>query len=187
MIPLYINRVGKLSGAKIVMQIGTSADDGYWAPGGTTFDISDKNFFGRGGGGAIWSSFLRWTGVNIPAGATLKSAIVSLYISTLVGSPAGIKLYFNDTATPTAPTTVATANAKVKTTAYANCNPAAKNVWMDIDVLAIIDELLKSYSSYSSGAMMAIIVGAGSSDSNYTGCDGYDTNPATASKLTIRW
>lgn len=182
---MIIKRIGG-GYRNIYKQVSISANDGYWGSA-DTFDATYDNYFGRGASSVLFNMFARFTGIFIPPGAEILTATLSLYVVTKWGTPASNLLYFNDAAAPTAPTDATTANAKVKTTASYNCNPTTSGVWSVYDIKNIINELLTSYTSYSDGAMMAIIVGAGSSDNNYVRIGGFDVDSSLSPKLKITY
>lgn len=182
---MIINRIGSLGQRGTVdVQVGASADDGHWD---TSVFGSNYEHLLFGKGIANINFFARWTGINIPADAIIIDATVYLYVEQVDGTVSGSYLYFNDAAAPTAPTTVSTANGKTKTTENVACNPSGTDTWEMYDVKAIIEELLASYTSYSSGAMMAIGIGAGS-NSNYATLHSYDhVGTQNAPRLVINW
>ena len=163
-------------------QVGATANDGCWYS--TVFDGANA---GIGYNTVAINSFARWTGITIPSGATIDVAYVSSYYGIKTGTPSGCKIYFDDSGTPTAPTTAATANAKTKTTAYIDQNPPTGGTWNNTDsIITIIKELVASYGPYSSGAMQMLWIGGGSG-SNYTQVYDYSNDASKAMKLHIEY
>jgi hypothetical protein len=165
------------------VQVGATANDGLWASSAfasTGVEVGYNVF-------AI-NAFARWTGITIPDGATIDSAYISSYYNAKVGTGAtGCKIYFNDDAAPTAPTSAATANAKVKTTAYIDQNPPTSGTWNNTgSIVSIIQELMASYSYSAGGAMMMLWFG-GTSGSSYTDMYDYGSNSSYAMKLHISY
>jgi len=183
---MFINRVGKSIKGVVDVQVGASANDGYW-DAAASFDATYDNMFLGKTGSSFINFFAMWTGINIPAGAKIIDATVYLYLSSCVGTPSGNLLYMNDAATPTAPTTASGANGKAKTTASVACNPSGAAGWKTYDVKSIVEELMASYSGYSNGVMMALAIGAGS-EMNYASIRSYDyTGNAHGPRLVINW
>lgn len=165
-----------------VQVINTTANDGMWAT-----SLNDDVVYLGAYSGAVYNVFARWSGITISAGATIDVAYVSSYYAGAMGTPAGCKIYFNDTATPTAPTTSAEANEKVKTTAYIDQNPPTSGSWNNTgSIVTIIQELMASYTSYSSGAMMMLWIGAGTGNNMSVLAD-YTNYTTRAMKLHIEY
>jgi len=93
----------------------------------------------------------------IPAGAKIKSAYLSTYILSVNGSMAGNKIYFCDAASPSPPTTAATANAKTKTSAYVAFNPTGTGWQETDDISTILQELVNTYGELTS--LMLLLIG----------------------------
>jgi hypothetical protein len=165
--------------------VSAAGDDGYWT--GSDF-ITDYFAFGWSDGAQI--AFCRFLGITIPAGATITAAYISLYITYKNGTPSPARIYADDSAIPTAPTSAATGNAKTKTTAYVSMGDPAAGDWRNSEELkTVIQELVDSYS-YASGAAMQFFV-VGQSGSNYSNwmADLYE-DPSThshAAKLHIEY
>lgn len=172
----FINRIGKLSGGTVDVQVASAANSGYWY--GSHFNT------GKLGIGYVTTDplngFARFAGITI--GKTVaKSAKLYMTASIQSGTPKG-NIYFEDAAAPTAPTTAAIAAAKTKTTQYVSGDPGSDGA-KEYDVLAIVNELLTSYGPYSNGAMQVLVIGAGSG-SNYGWFVGYGSPNA---RLVITW
>lgn len=164
----------------IEYRIGADADDGYWY--GTTFDNDDiqvgKNFMG-----VVCSCFARWTGVTIPAGATITVAYVTYNATGGNGTPSGCTIYFDDSASPTAPTTASQANAKTKTTNYVSYSPSTSGTLNTSSLVSIIQELVDTYD-YSAGAPMQMLWIGGGSSKTWADIKNYgDYPPATSMML----
>lgn len=170
-------------------QVGATANDGMWDTNGA-FITNDYCVVGcRDYGGSNYKThmFARWPGVTIPVGATITNAYVSIYRSAHAGMPSGA-LYFNDVAAAVAPTTNATANGKVKTTATITWNPPTTGTWVNSgDCKAIIQELVDSYNYSAGSAMMMLWLGTGSSGYNFGEIYDYEKNNSMSAKLHIEY
>lgn len=150
-------------------------NDGYWNP---SWLFTQNIYIGYAYG--YRRGFFRFTGVTIPAGATITNAYLSLYAISKTGTPAAIPLYAEDAANPDAPTTYSDANGRTKTTATVNIGTLTTSAWNNITITTIIQELVDSYS-YASGAAMQFLTwtATGSGDNAYKiGDYGYSSYPA---------
>lgn len=130
-------------------QVGASGDDGmtlvdisWFSSGLTTLEIghNDSN-------NSQANSFYYFPDVDIAQGVTIDSAKLVCYEA---GSDAGAltKIFANDSAGPTAPTDVATHNAKVRTTAGIDWDgdPGAVG-WQDSpSIVSVLAELVNDYT-----------------------------------------
>lgn len=141
--------------------VSTTANDGFWRTYsslfGTTSCYLEKS-------GSYWSNvFMLWT-VNIPAGAIIEYATVMIRLNT-ASTNSEAEMYFNDTATPIAPTGYMDADSKVKTTAHITWVPdvnTTNDIWFSSgDCSSIIQELVNSYNYSSGGNMMMLLCGTG--------------------------
>lgn len=141
----------------IKVQVGASGDDGYWCPNPDLFsNDSEYLLASRNSSGYYYHSFARWTGITIPAGAVITAAYVSIHQSPLSGSPLG-KIWFNDVAAPSAPTSSSSAGGKALTTNGVVWTFSGTG-WADSpDISTIINELIASHGPYSSGVMMMML------------------------------
>jgi hypothetical protein len=142
--------------------------------------------------GVVACSF-RWPSVTIPAGATITSnTYISLNCAKSTGSNGKFRLYFDDSATPTAPTSTATFSGKTLTTNYTSrvsSDYSATWGWQSTNCASIVSELYASYSYSSGAAMQAIFKDNGSSNGdNYLAIYDYAAGtPSYAAKLHIEY
>lgn len=170
--------------ATLDYQIGNLADDVMWYA--TTFD-SLGSAFGRHTSGVIKSSW-RFTGVTIPAGATITAAYLSFYYYDTVGTPPACALYAEDAANPGRITTYGDGNGRSLTTASISITcPSSGTWWNSSSLVNIIQELVDSYSYVSGAAMQFIVVGGGATGTNYGYCYDYEDNSSRAAKLHIEY
>lgn len=156
-------------------QVVASANDGYIE--GSTFNNSGSYLYAGCQVDDVDSFFARFLAVTIPAGSTINVAYISVYYSDVLGTPPTCQLYFDDSATPTAPTSVSSFNAKTKTTNHVSFIPPSSGTWKNSgSLVAIIQELVDSYDYSSGAAMQLLCIGSGSGDNtsrmysyNYTG------------------
>ena len=169
-------------------QVGATANDGTWDAYGAFDDYYCRvGCWDYGGSNCKTHMFARWPGVTIPVGATITNAYVSIYRFANTGTPSGA-LYFNDVAAAVAPTTYATANGKVKTTATITWNPPTTGTWVNSgDCKAIIQELVDSYNYSAGSAMMMLWLGTGSSGDNWGEIYDYKKNNSRSAKLHIEY
>jgi len=98
---------------------------------------------------------LLFTSVTIPAGATISEAHIRFQNDSRYNSGT-CRVYANDTATPSVPTTLAQAEGLVKTTEYVIATPTGvvNDYWNTPDMKAVIQDLVDSYDYSTGGSMM---------------------------------
>lgn len=168
-------------------QVAASGDDGHWYQ--STFSGNGVSLQIGGTTSRDYNIFARFTGVTIPAGATITAAYVSLHYTGAAGTPGEFPIYFEDAANPAAPTTAADANGRTKTTATINWTPPGSANWNNSpDLSSIIQELVNSYD-YSSGAAMQFLwIGAIQETTIFRQYKSYDyTGNESGPKLHIEY
>lgn len=136
--------------------------DGYAEYGGG-FNTSDVELY-VGTYDAGWYSLqpvMRFTGITIPAGATITSAKVQVYGTWAPGTGLpSIVIRADNAASPTLPASYANFTAMARTTASATWavpGDWAINTWFDTaDIADVIQELVDDNGAYSSGVMQII-------------------------------
>ena len=96
-----------------------------------------------------------FTSVTIPAGATISEAHIRFQngYQSMSGT---CRVYANDVATPSVPTTLEQAEGLVKTTEYVIATPTGvvNDYWNTPDMKAVIQDLVDSYDYSTGGSMM---------------------------------
>lgn len=97
-----------------------------------------------------------FTSVTIPAGATISEAHIRFQNSSNQYNSGTCRVYANDTATPSVPTTLEQAEGLVKTTEYVIATPTGvvNAYWNTPDMKAVIQDLVDSYDYSTGGSMM---------------------------------
>lgn len=170
-------------------QIGHSDNDGLLYSYNNQFiKTYASEIWGENSNNWIYSCFMRWTGVTIPAGATITAAYISFYHNNTVGSPATCEIYFEKAANPEAVTSYSNFTGRTKTTAYTNISSGSGTWWNSDSIVSIIQELVNAYDYSSGAAMQAFVVGANAgAGNNYYTAYGYDSDPAKAPILHIEY
>ncbi len=129
-------------------------DDGFGGPWAFT---SSTVWFEAGNPGAPYSAWFRFTGITIPQGATILAAYLSV-METKWDSGTRLKISADKAASPTAPTSLASLNAKVHTTANVawNTGYADSAYHNSPDISAVIQELVNA-NGYSNGAIQLLV------------------------------
>jgi len=184
---MIINRVGSmgLSGGAIAKQVEASADDGYWYSGDSSFSNSSTVLnYGAYGYSKL---FARWIGITIPGKPAILSASVQVYVADTMGAVT-VRIYFNNVAAPTSPTSYATAIAKALTTAYVTWTIPATVGWQTSpDISAVIQEIVDAHGPFSNGAMM-MIFSPSASDGDVNSIRAFDySGNLHGPKLNISW
>lgn len=96
-----------------------------------------------------------FTSVTIPAGATISEAHIRFQNVNQYNSGT-CRVYANDMATPSVPTTLEQAEGLVKTTEYVIATPTGVggDYWNTPDMKAVIQDLVNSYDYSTGGSMM---------------------------------
>lgn len=169
-------------------QVGASANDGMWYS--TGFNNNGTILYVGASASVTWKTFARWTGVTIPAGATIDVANLSFYYYDYYGTPAECDLYFEDAANPNAVTGYADGDGKTKTTSTIKITgPTSGTWWNSNSIVSIIQELVDSYSFAAGSAMQALIIGPAQNGSDrYSRQRSYDwSGNVSGPKLHIEY
>lgn len=170
-------------------QVGASDDDALlYSYSSQILKTYQYEIWGEDSANWIYTSFMRWAGVTIPAGATITAAYISFYHYDQAGSPATCKIYFAKAANPAAVSSYSDYTSRAKTTAYVNIGTGSGTWWNSDSLVSIIQELVDAYDYSSGAAMLAFVVGANAgSGNNYYRAYGYDGDSAKAPKLHIEY
>ena len=136
-----------------------------------------------------YSFFLYFTGITIPAGATINAAYISMRSKTsLFGTPVA-RIYAEDAASPGCVDEVGDIDAKTKTTNYVDwtiSNWTMGEWYNSPSIKTIIQELVDSYT-YSSSPIQLLILNNGSPANAYRNIYDYFNGSASAAKLHIEY
>lgn len=166
--------------------MGASADDGYWATAYALFDNAgaDGDALGNISTYTI-NVFCRFTGVTIPAGATINSATLQLYFKTVwSGDDPKCTIYADDQSNPSAVSGYSNGDGRAKTTASVAAELPESGTWSSYTITAIIQELVASYSYASGNAMQFLLIG-NNAGNGYIAIHSYNTDATKAMKLSI--
>lgn len=134
--------------AQLNLQIANGADDTRYDGG----DFSSSEVYVNAPGIASWGSekhlSFRFTGVSGLSGATITSATLEIYAYGIQGSGCQLRIYADDSAAPTAPTTAGEFTGKTLTTAYVDwdSDPVTGDFNQSPDIKTVIQELANSYN-----------------------------------------
>jgi len=141
--------------------------------------------WGKDSNGYSYGLWLLFTGVTIPAGATITASYITFNHNSIAGSPAG-KLYFEKAANPSIPSSYADFGAKPRTTNYINVT-SGTGEWNTDSINAILQELVDAYD-YSSGSNMQVLVVQNvASKNNYYLPKSWDNDNSLAPELHIEY
>lgn len=168
----------------VTYQVGATADDG--EKYATAFL---NGYVSLGYSGGSYNPFFRWTSVEIPAGSTITAAKVQLRAKNSdSGKTVNMNIYFNDVDNATAPTDVATYDAKAVTAAVAwnSIGAFTAGTWYDSPELKTILQAVIDRAGWASGnAIMVLMKDNGSS--NYRRMNDYDDGASYAAKLVVTY
>lgn len=168
-------------------QVGAIADDGFWITDFEEFSYVEGVPIGEFEGSSI-NGFCRFPSVVIPAGATITAATIQLYYDSVQeGDDPRAIIYAVDEANPSAISSYGDGDGRAKTSAsVAAALPTSGTWWTSPSLVAIIQELVDSYS-YAGGAAMEFVF---EGDVSYSGCVlfyDYDVDSTKAPKLHIEY
>jgi RHS repeat-associated protein len=173
------------SPVEINKSVATGADDGFSGSG--DFDNTDDWYeIGHPDSSTTYNAWFRFTGITIPAGATIEDAYLTL-VQGQFDSGTVLKISADDSASPTAPTSQSNHTSKVRTTAnVAWTSGYSDYAWHNSpSFTAVIQELVNSYT-YSSGAIQILVDNNGSTSGKEAEGSTYEDS-GYAPKLYIRY
>lgn len=152
--------------ATIDVQVSASSDDAIEAGGGSPSITGTQMYFGATPSGTMRGG-ARFTGITIPSGATIDVAYISAYIYSTSNDDINCTIYAEDTASPgTFTTTNGDVDGRTLTTAGVTWTASdvlggGAAAWKDSpSIVSVIEELMASYTSYSSGSIVILVQSA---------------------------
>ena len=174
---------GDRRGTTLNLQVGAGADDGRCV--GSFSSSADDNFVGNFIG-TLYESYYRFTGVSGLSGVTIDSATIQLHAGVNnSGSTWLTKVFADDSASPSVPTTCAELDGKTRTTAGTDWDPAtwASDTWhTSPSIVSVIQELADSYNP---SEIQILHDDDGTTSVNYISFDSYEHDTTEAPKLDI--
>jgi type IV pilus assembly protein PilY1 len=146
-----------------------TADTCIWADDGTGFTTAAPGYLGgTGAAGVFYRSAIRFPIVHIPHGATINSAILTLYSHVALDTMTiNLIVYGNDTADAAAPASAGAGSAKVLTTAGVAWVLTAwllDTGYSSNDLSAVIQEITDRSDWVSGNDIMLVIKDNGTTD-----------------------
>ncbi len=197
-IDLYLRgvEIRKLSGdhrgTTVDAQVGAEANNGYWSDPsgtGTSFATDSSLFTGDGGisNQDIMNSFARFTGFSGLSGVTINVSTYSLWGRFIdLGTPL-TNISANDAETPTAPTDITTAEAKVLTTAVVTWDSPGLSVSAFTASPSINTVMQELVDSHDPGEIQIIHEDDGGGNNNLVRASGYGVDTAEAPKIHLEF
>ena len=165
--------------------IAAGEDDG-WV--GTTWSNTGNEYFAKDTS-VIYNSFLRWSNIAIPQGATIISAKITVKCAASTNTGvANINIYGNNVDDATAIPSLAAYNAAAVTTALTNwviTSWTVGTVYDSPDITNVIQEIVNRAGWASGNALQILIKNNGSATSSVKAFTSYNTTPASSALLTI--
>jgi uncharacterized repeat protein (TIGR02543 family) len=166
---------------EIIRSIANGPNDGF---SGSWGYFNSLNWYEAGNPGLPYNSWFRFTGITIPKGAT----IVHAYLQTVQVSwtnRTSLKISAEKAASPTAPTSTANHEARVRTSAGVTWTSGFSDsaYHNSPDIASVIQELVNSYD-YSVGRAIQILVDNSGSTSGAE-CTGRTFESGTPPRLNI--
>ncbi len=132
---------------------------------------------------------LRFTGISIPAGATITSAYLYFVSNTNQSNSGSVDVYANKTASPADFCSNSNVNLRTRTTAktsWAVGSWSNGTEYQSSDVKNVIQELVTTYGAYSNGSIAMIMISTGF---NNVEAKSYETNnnSSQAPRLVINY
>jgi len=190
-------------GTQEIVQVAATADDGYWVNNNTYFTGIVK--FGKSfilaafdpnilSAQAIveWSSWCRFTGVDIEQGATIGCAFLEFVPSgsSPQSTNVNVRIVAEDVDSGTAPANASQADGKTRTSAGVNWSPGTWTIGTNefsTNIKTVIQEIVDR-SGWNSGNAITILIDENGSDTTSTReATDYTTTPGDATQLTVFW
>ena len=140
---------------EITRSVATGTDDGF---SGSWGFYTSQTWYEAGTPGQPYSAWFRFTGITIPAGATILEAhLETMHAAWVSGTT--LKISADKAPAPTAPTSTANHASRVRTTTSVNWTSGYSDwAWHNSpDFASVIQELVNSYD-YSSGGTVQLLV-----------------------------
>ena len=140
---------------EITRSVATGTDDGF---SGSWGFYTSQTWYEAGTPGQPYSAWFRFTGITIPAGATILEAhLETMHAAWVSGTT--LKISAEKAPAPTAPTSTANHAGRVRTTTSVNWTSGYSDwAWHNSpDFASVIQELVNSYD-YSSGGTVQLLV-----------------------------
>lgn len=173
------------------LSITASADDGYWREDAVTFDNSGTllNSGAAGGAGSDINIFMRFVNVTIPPGATITAAYLTV---NMVSGDTGTlhNIYAEDADNPTAVSSAANGNSRVRTTAFTawdNPRGAGTGVMNSPDIASVIQEIVDRAGWASGNAIQILFDDDGTSAGNSISLESFDNSGTDEPILHIEY
>ena len=165
-ITITISSIPTLS--EITCSVAIGSDDGFSGAWGFYPSLV---WYEDGNPDQPYNAWFRFTGITIPAGATIMEAHLET-IQEQWSAGTALKISAEKASAPTAPTSTANQTSRVRTTTSVNWTSGyADSVWHNSpDFASVIQELVNSYN-YSSGSAIQLLIdnNGSSSDSEHVG------------------
>ena len=147
--------------------IVSNGDDGRWGSDGAFTASANLGTVGLASGGVDYNDFYRFQSVNIPQGATITSATLTLQFGNSdVDDTLDLVVRGDDSDNSTAPTTAAEANGKAKTTAQVDWDWVSwlqDTNYVSPDLGAIVQEIVDRPGWASGNALQLFLMENGGS------------------------
>ena len=170
-------------GEQLNLQVNASADDAHQKSDNT---VSTTSSSVRINGSLAWGGF-RFTGITIPQGATINSAVFRYYIEDTAHDDVNHVIYAeaSDNASQFADVLNNISDrTRTGTSVYEVQNGAGAGWRSAPDISALIQEVIDR-PGWNSGNALAIIIDGSYSASPYLYTESWDGNPALAAQLEI--
>lgn len=176
-------------------QVGASGDDGCGknSGSGAFLDSGVYTIIGYNSGyAANFDSWFRFTGISGLSGATINSALISFrtHGTAMSGTPL-TRCYFEDAASPAAPSNEADHQGRTRTTAYTEYDPSglSGDTWYndEVDVQSIVQEIADDYDPSTLQVLWDDDGSTGGGSSNALYISTYDDNSSYGLKLDIEY
>jgi Tol biopolymer transport system component len=175
------------SSGEILKSITAGADDGYSTSGAGDYN-SDVEWYEAGSpiAGSSNNAWFRFIAITIPTGAIIDEAYLEMIQSEWeIGT--SLKIYAEDAANPSAPTSAGDHSNRTRTTSGVTWTNGHSDPWWQNspNFASVIQELINSYS-YNNGVIQILLDNNGST--NGAGAAGYTfENTGFAPRLYIRY
>lgn len=184
--------------AVLNLAVGASSDDARNLVPNSTFSATAvTQHLGKFSTTDIYYNGFRWTNVTIPQGATINSALITLYCANVNGGTTAKTIWYgeaSDNAVTFSNTTAGKPEGRTHTSASvakdfatANWTTVGYNTSDQIDVTSLVQEIINRAGWASGNALAIVATDNGSANTNYIGHSTYDRAVDRGAKLDITY
>ena len=169
------------------LQVSASTDDAYERGNGTFDDTATTiRVTSNSNSSNQFHGACRWDNVTVPAGATIDTAYIEMYVDTTGADDPNFTLYGNDEDDPGAITDILGLTQTTASASYVTTGTGAGWYGSGVEIKTIIQDIIDR-AGWASGNAIVLIMWANSDTTENFIFQSYDGTPSNAAKLHIEY